>query len=147
MPGDVDAIAVGSNPGERRLHPGGSLAGSGRTSSSFSSFASTRICATSGSLSQPIPMMPSSQARRISRLLGLGAVLFGLIDLAILAYPSFVQSIAVGLALFVLVGIPAAGMLAGLQTLLQTSAADRFRGRVWGACSRASGSHPGCEVP
>jgi hypothetical protein len=68
-----------------------------------------------------------------SRLLGLGAVLFGLIDLTIFVYPSFVQSIGVGLALFVLVGIPAAGVLAGLQTLLQTSAEDRFRGRVFGA--------------
>jgi len=68
-----------------------------------------------------------------SRLLGLGAVLFGLIDLVIFVYPSFVQSIAVGLALFVLVGIPATALLAGLQTLLQTSAEDRFRGRVFGA--------------
>ena len=74
-------------------------------------------------------------AARLSppRLLGLGAVLFGLTDLAIFLYPSFVQSMAVGLALFVLVGIPATGMLAGLQTLLQTSAEDRFRGRVFGA--------------
>jgi MFS family permease len=39
----------------------------------------------------------------------------------------------VGLALFVLVGVPAAGMLAGLQTLLQTSAKDHLRGRVFGA--------------
>jgi MFS family permease len=74
-------------------------------------------------------------AARLSppRLLGSGAVLFGLIDLAIFVYPSFVQSIAVGLALFVLVGVPAAGMLAGLQTLLQTSAKDHLRGRVFGA--------------
>lgn len=80
-------------------------------------------------------LVVGSAAARLSppRLLGLGAVLFGLIDLAIFVYPSFVQSIAVGLALFVLVGIPAAGMLAGLQTLLQTSAEDRFRGRVFGA--------------
>ena len=80
-------------------------------------------------------LVVGSAAARLSppRLLGLGAVLFGLVDLAIFVYPSFVQSIAVGLALFVLVGIPAAGMLAGLQTLLQTSAEDRFRGRVFGA--------------
>ena len=80
-------------------------------------------------------LVVGAAAARLSpaRLLGLGAVLFGLIDLAIFVYPSFVQSIAVGLALFVLVGIPAAGLLAGLQTLLQTSAEDRFRGRVFGA--------------
>ena len=80
-------------------------------------------------------LVVGSAAARLSppRLLGLGAVLFGLVDLAIFVYPSFVQSIAVGLALFVLVGIPAEGMLAGLQTLLQTSAEDRFRGRVFGA--------------
>ena len=80
-------------------------------------------------------LVVGAAAARLSppRLLGLGAVLFGLTDLAIFVYPSFVQSIAVGLALFVLVGVPAAGMLAGLQTLLQTSAEDRFRGRVFGA--------------
>jgi MFS family permease len=80
-------------------------------------------------------LVVGAAAARLSppRLLGSGAVLFGLIDLAIFVYPSFVQSIAVGLALFVLVGVPAAGMLAGLQTLLQTSAKDHLRGRVFGA--------------
>ena len=80
-------------------------------------------------------LVVGSAAARLSqsRLLGLGAVLFGLIDLVIFVYPSFVQSIGVGLALFVLVGIPATALLAGLQTLLQTSAEDRFRGRVFGA--------------
>src|SRR5919199_1113046 len=67
------------------------------------------------------------------RLLGAGAVLFGLIDLAIFLYPSFVEGIALGLVLFVLVGVPGAGMLTGQQTLLQTSAEDRHRGRVFGA--------------
>jgi len=80
-------------------------------------------------------LVVGAAAARLSppRLLGWGAVLFGLIDLAIFVYPSFVESIAVGLALFVLVGVPAAGMLAGLQTLLQTSAKDHVRGRVFGA--------------
>ena len=80
-------------------------------------------------------LVVGSAAAKLSppRLLGLGAVLFGLTDLAIFLYPSFVQSMAVGLALFVLVGIPATGMLAGLQTLLQTSTEDRFWGRVFGA--------------
>ena len=80
-------------------------------------------------------LVVGSAAAKLSppRLLGLGAVLFGLTDLAIFLYPSFVQGIALGLALFVLVGIPATGVLAGLQTLLQTSAEDRFRGRVFGA--------------
>jgi MFS family permease len=67
------------------------------------------------------------------RLLGAGAVLFGLIDLAIFLYPAFVEGIALGLVLFVLVGVPGAGMLSGQQTLLQTSAEDRYRGRVFGA--------------
>ncbi len=76
-----------------------------------------------------------SVASRLSppRLLGLGAVFFGLLDLAIFVYPSFVEGIALGLALFVLVGVPATGLTAGLQTLLQTSAEDRYRGRVFGA--------------
>ncbi|QIN82833.1 MFS transporter [Rubrobacter tropicus] len=66
-------------------------------------------------------------------LLGLGALLLGLGDLAIFLYPSFVGGIAPGLALFVLVGVPATAAFAGLQTLLQTSTEDRYRGRAFGA--------------
>lgn len=76
-----------------------------------------------------------SLAGRLSpaRLLGLGALLLGLIDLAIFLYPSFVEGIALGLVLFVLVGVPVTGVLTGLQTLLQTSTEDSHRGRVFGA--------------
>ncbi len=76
-----------------------------------------------------------SLAGRLSpaSLLGLGALLLGLVDLAIFLYPSFVGGIAPGLALFVLVGVPATGALTGLQTLLQTSTEDGHRGRVFGA--------------
>ena len=79
-------------------------------------------------------LVVGSAAVRLSprRLLGVGAILFGLIDLAIFLYPAFVEGVALGLALFVLVGVPATGMVAGLQTLLQTSAEDRYRGRVFG---------------
>ena len=80
-------------------------------------------------------VMVGSLAGRLSpaRLLGLGALLLGLIDLAIFLYPSFVGGIILGLALFVLVGVPATGVVTGLQTLLQTSTEDGHRGRVFGA--------------
>ncbi|MBA3425077.1 MAG: MFS transporter [Rubrobacter sp.] len=73
-----------------------------------------------------------------SRLLGLSAVLFGLIDLAIFLYPAFIEGIALGLILFVLVGIPVTGVVASLQTLLQRSTKDHYRG----ACLRRARHDP-----
>lgn len=80
-------------------------------------------------------MVVGSVAARLSpsRLLGLSAILFGLIDLAIFVYPAFIEGIALGLILFVLVGVPVTGVVASLQTLLQRSTEDRYRGRVFGA--------------
>ncbi len=51
-------------------------------------------------------------ARKLSPslLLGVSALVFGLIDLVIFVYPVFIQSIVLGIALFVLVGIPATGI-------------------------------------
>lgn len=74
-----------------------------------------------------------------SRLLGLSAVLFGLIDLAIFVYPTFIEGIAVGLILFILVGVPATGVAASLQTLLQSSTEDHYRGSIFGALGTTQG--------
>jgi len=71
----------------------------------------------------------------IARLIGLGAILFGLIDLAIWNAPAIAPgyALAVAVALFALVGLPGSGYLTGMTTLLQESVADAYRGRVFGA--------------
>jgi predicted MFS family arabinose efflux permease len=64
-------------------------------------------------------------------MLGLGAVLFGLVDLAIFLYPLLLVTpwpAAVGM---VLVGLPGAVVVAGFQTLLQRNTFDAERGRVF----------------
>jgi len=70
----------------------------------------------------------------IARLIGLGAILFGLIDLAIWNAPAIAPgyALAVAVALFALVGLPGSGYLTGMTTLLQESVADAYRGRVFG---------------
>jgi MFS family permease len=62
-------------------------------------------------------------------LVGAGLVLLGLIDLAIFNIPV----LPVILLLFVLAGLPVIVVGTSVQTLLQTGADDRFRGRVFGA--------------
>jgi len=68
-----------------------------------------------------------------ARLIGLSAIMFGLIDLAIFNYPAFIPGIALGLILFVVVGVPGVGFMSGVNTLLQTAVVDQYRGRVFGA--------------
>ena len=67
------------------------------------------------------------------RLLVLGAIGLGAIDLAIFLYPLFLPAIALALALMVVVGIPVAALAAGAATLTQTAVEDRFLGRLFGA--------------
>ena len=69
----------------------------------------------------------------LPRLVGLGAIGIGVVDLAIFTYPALVPGIAPGLALFVVIGIPAVGFGTGRTTLVQLRVADAFRGRVFGA--------------
>jgi Na+/melibiose symporter-like transporter len=73
------------------------------------------------------------------RLLGLSAIVFGAIDLAIFNYPAFVPGIALGLVLFVVVGIPGVGFGTSVNTLLQTAVADAYRGRIFGAVGATQG--------
>jgi predicted MFS family arabinose efflux permease len=68
-----------------------------------------------------------------ARLLGLGALGLGTIDLAIFNYHALVPGLAPAFVLMVVVGLPAAGIGVGLYTLLQTLPADAYLGRVFGA--------------
>ncbi len=72
------------------------------------------------------------------RLLGLGAVGLGAIDLLIFNAYRVVPGVAPPLILMAIVGVPAAGIGVGYMTLLQTSVADEYRGRVFGAFGATS---------
>lgn len=74
-----------------------------------------------------------------SLLLGVGALTFGLIDLIIFNYSAFVEGFAIAIILFVLVGIPAAAGMTGLQTVMQLRVPDELRGRVFGALGTTFG--------
>jgi len=73
-----------------------------------------------------------------AHLAGLGTILFGLIDLAIFNYPRFSAGFLPILTLFVVVGVPGVIGMTGVNTLLQTSVVDAFRGRVFGAIGMAA---------
>jgi MFS family permease len=73
-----------------------------------------------------------------TRLLGGGALMFGLIDLAIFNYPAFFPGFTIAVILFVAVGVPGVIMSTGLNTLLQSAVADEFRGRVFGTYGMTS---------
>ena len=76
---------------------------------------------------------------RASRLLSYGAIVFGLVDLAIFLYPLGYVAVwptAVGM---IIVGIPGALCVAGLITLFQRNSEDSYRGRVFGAISTMEG--------
>ncbi|MBZ0318711.1 MAG: MFS transporter [Anaerolineae bacterium] len=74
-----------------------------------------------------------------SLLCGFGALTFGLIDLMIFNYSTFVEGFAIAIVLFVLVGIPAAAAMTGLQTIMQLRVPDELRGRVFGALGTTFG--------
>jgi Na+/melibiose symporter-like transporter len=65
-------------------------------------------------------------------MLGLGAVSFGVVDLAIALYPLAWVSAWPAAALMVVVGLPGAITTAGMMTLFQQHTEDRERGRVFG---------------
>ncbi len=76
---------------------------------------------------------------RASRLLSVGAILFGLVDLAIFLYPLGYVAVWPAIVGMIIVGVPGALALAGLITLFQRNTEDAFRGRVFGAISTAEG--------
>lgn len=67
-----------------------------------------------------------------ARMLGVGAVLFGLIDLVLFTYPVIAPIIWPALVGMVIVGVPATAIGVGLTTIQQTEVADSHRGRVVG---------------
>ena len=68
-----------------------------------------------------------------TRIFGVCTVFFGLIDLAIIDIHMFIPGLFIVIVLFVLVGIPATGMMVGFFSLLQSHTEDKLRGRVFGA--------------
>jgi predicted MFS family arabinose efflux permease len=71
-------------------------------------------------------------------MLGAGAVAFGLVDLAIFLYPLLLVSPWPAAAGMIVVGLPGAVTVAGLQTLFQRHTVDAERGRVFALGSLAS---------
>ncbi len=67
------------------------------------------------------------------RLAWIGGLCFGLLDIALFSSPLVVPGVWLGLVLIALVGLPAAAVGSSYTTLLQLSAPDAFRGRVFGA--------------
>jgi Na+/melibiose symporter-like transporter len=76
---------------------------------------------------------------RAARLLSCGAIVFGLVDLAIFLYPLGYVAVWPAVVGMVVVGLPGALTMAGLMTLFQRSTADSHRGRVFGALSAIEG--------
>jgi MFS family permease len=66
-------------------------------------------------------------------LVGLGTVVMGVGDLLIFNYPRWYPELWPALVLMAAVGVPAALLMAGVMTVLQTSVPDALRGRVFGA--------------
>ncbi|MFT4167169.1 MAG: MFS transporter [Microlunatus sp.] len=65
-------------------------------------------------------------------LFGWGAVMFGLLDLALFLYPLLTDAVWPALVLIGLVGVPGAALFAGALTVFQTATEDTNRGRVFG---------------
>jgi predicted MFS family arabinose efflux permease len=65
------------------------------------------------------------------RMVWVGAVIFGLVDLAIFVYPVLWVSIWPAVLGMTVVGIPGAAVQTGMRTLLQRSTRDAERGRVF----------------
>jgi Na+/melibiose symporter-like transporter len=68
---------------------------------------------------------------RPQRMLGLGALVFGLVDLTIALYPLAYGQAWPAAALMVVVGLPGAVASAGMMTLFQLHTDDRERGRAF----------------
>lgn len=66
-------------------------------------------------------------------LAGWGALLLGIIDLALFNYSFFFTGFWFAILTLIIVGVPAAGAGTGIISLLQKGAEDAYRGRVFGA--------------
>ncbi|MEV0801905.1 MFS transporter [Kribbella sp. NPDC050281] len=72
-------------------------------------------------------------------MLGVGSLLFGLVDLTLFCYPLVSDSLIPAFVCMIVVGVPGAFTIAGLMTVLQRLTEDRIRGRVFGAIAAAEG--------
>ena len=86
-------------------------------------------------------MVAASAGHRVraSRLLSLGAIAFGVVDLAIFLYPLGYVAVWPAIVGMIIVGVPGALALVGVITLFQRNTEDAYRGRVFGAISTAEG--------
>src|SRR4051794_6947023 len=66
-----------------------------------------------------------------TRMLGLGSVVFGLVDLVIFCYPLLLVEAWPAVLGMVVVGLPGAIVMAGMMTLFQQHTSDGQRGRVF----------------
>lgn len=71
-------------------------------------------------------------------LVGLGSLLFALLDVALFTYPVFVNVLWPGLAIIILVGIPGAASGAGMTAWIQSTAPEETRGRIFGTIATTS---------
>jgi len=86
-----------------------------------------------GGLIGAFAVVPVGHLVSPARLLGLAAVVFGVIDFLIFNAPAFGSTIVVMTALFVLVGVPVAVLFPSVNAIIQSTVADAYRGRVLGA--------------
>jgi Na+/melibiose symporter-like transporter len=68
---------------------------------------------------------------------GLGALAFGLIDVALFVYPLVSDSVLPAFVFMIVVGLPGALTLAGMMTVFQNLTVDGTRGRIYGAVGAA----------
>ena len=81
-----------------------------------------------------------SQRIPASRLLGYGALAFGVVDLAIFLYPLGYLAIWPAIVGMIITGLPGALTVAGMLTLLQRNTPDAYRGRLFGTLGAAQGT-------
>ena len=67
------------------------------------------------------------------RVLGLASIAFGFLDGLLFVSPLVRPEIVIGLVIIAIVGVTTVAFGAGFNTILQTSAADAYRGRLLGA--------------
>lgn len=72
-------------------------------------------------------------------ILGLSAILFGFIDLAIFNTPAFFPFFWLSIILFIIVGVPGISIQTGMFTLIQEKASDSYRGRIFGVLNTVIG--------
>lgn len=86
-------------------------------------------------------LVAASLGQRMSavRMFGIGAVLFGFVDLVMFLYPLVYVRIWPAVVCMIVVGVPGAVLMAGYTTLLQRNSTDAYRGRVFGALGAVRG--------